>query len=138
MTTRSGSYPARRKPYRIIYQADTSWGIQNSRDAADYLLGMVGFLETTHVDALFWHNGFDIAAWVREELVDMIILGTGAIDIEVEAFKQLTIARTFHKPSTTKCVMSGPGRPNEPIESLEYLQGCEGRPYYLRRGGVLR
>tara|TARA_Y100000588_G_C14136134_1_gene873884 strand:- start:777 stop:1106 length:330 start_codon:yes stop_codon:yes gene_type:complete len=51
------SYPIRRKPYRIIYQADTSWGIANSRDVDDYLKGMVGFMDDTHVDALFWHDG---------------------------------------------------------------------------------
>lgn len=57
MNPNANSHPPRRKPYRIIYQADTSWGMQNSRDAADYLSGMVDFLDTTHVDALFWHDG---------------------------------------------------------------------------------
>jgi len=57
MSTSTKSYPPRHKPYRIIYQSDNSWGIQNSRDAADYLSGMVDFLDTTHVDALFWHDG---------------------------------------------------------------------------------
>ena len=51
------SYPQRLAPYRIIYNSDTSWCMQNSRDTADYVHGMVGFLETTHVDALFWHDG---------------------------------------------------------------------------------
>lgn len=53
----AATHPGRRRPYRLIYQADTSWAIQNSRDAADYLHGNVGFLETTRVDALFWHDG---------------------------------------------------------------------------------
>ena len=35
-------------------------------------------------------DGFDVAAWVAQDLVDIIILGSGAIDLEVEAFKQLT------------------------------------------------
>ena len=30
-------------------------------------------------------DGFEVAAWVKEDLVDMIVLGSGAIDIEVEA-----------------------------------------------------
>ena len=46
-----------RKPYRLIYNADTSWAMQNSLDTADYLHGMVGFLEGSGVDALFWHDG---------------------------------------------------------------------------------
>ncbi|MAE61749.1 MAG: hypothetical protein CMJ49_10390, partial [Planctomycetaceae bacterium] len=35
-------------------------------------------------------DGFDLSAWIDERLVDMIILGSGAIDIEVEAVKKLT------------------------------------------------
>ncbi len=54
---RNTTYPIRRKPYRIVYNADTSWVVQNSTDTADYLRGVAGFLETTHVDALFWHDG---------------------------------------------------------------------------------
>ena len=51
------TYPPRRKPYRVIYQSDTSWGLTNALDVDDYLHGMVGFLDDTHVDALFWHDG---------------------------------------------------------------------------------
>jgi len=48
---------SRRKPYRIIYQQDSSWGLANAVDVKDYLHGMCGFLRDTHVDALFWHDG---------------------------------------------------------------------------------
>jgi hypothetical protein len=51
------SYPTRHRPYKIIYNADTSWGMQNARNKEEYLLGVVGFLETVNVDALFWHDG---------------------------------------------------------------------------------
>ena len=47
----------RRKSYRIIYQSDTSWGLANSLDVDDYLKGILGFMEGTHVDALFWGDG---------------------------------------------------------------------------------
>ena len=47
----------RHKPYRVIYQADTSWRLPNSRDAHDYLHGIMGFIAETHVDAYFWHDG---------------------------------------------------------------------------------
>ena len=50
-------YPPRRKPYRLVYQSDTSGAIQNSRDVDDYLHGVVDFMDDTHVDALFWHDG---------------------------------------------------------------------------------
>ena len=54
---RNSNVPLRRKPYRIVYNSDTSWAMQNSRDTADYVNGMVGFLKKTKVDALFWHDG---------------------------------------------------------------------------------
>lgn len=34
-------------------------------------------------------NGFDLAAWIDKGLVDMIALGSGVIDIDVEAFRQI-------------------------------------------------
>jgi hypothetical protein len=34
-------------------------------------------------------DGFDVEAWVREGLVDILILGSGAIDIAIEEFKEL-------------------------------------------------
>jgi hypothetical protein len=34
-------------------------------------------------------DGFDVAAWIKEGLVDMIALGSGAKDIEIEEFKEL-------------------------------------------------
>lgn len=40
-------------------------------------------LEACHLD------GFDVAGWVREGLVDILILGSGAIDIAIEEFKAL-------------------------------------------------
>ena len=35
-------------------------------------------------------DGFDVPTWIKEHLVDMIALGSGARDIEVEEFKALT------------------------------------------------
>ncbi|MBG87857.1 MAG: hypothetical protein CMO80_13265 [Verrucomicrobiales bacterium] len=35
-------------------------------------------------------DGFEVKRWIDEGLVDMIILGSGVIDIDVGAFKQLT------------------------------------------------
>lgn len=55
--TEPGRVPVRRKPYRLVYQSDTSWGLANATDVADYLHGMFGFMEDTPVDALFWHDG---------------------------------------------------------------------------------
>ena len=34
-------------------------------------------------------DGFDVATWIRDGLVDIVILGSGAIDIEIEGFKML-------------------------------------------------
>jgi len=34
-------------------------------------------------------DGFDVAAWIKEGLVDILILGSGAIDIAIEEFKDL-------------------------------------------------
>jgi len=55
--TEQTSQPTRRKPYRLIYQMDPSATLYNSKDADDYLKGVVGFLEDSHVDALFWGDG---------------------------------------------------------------------------------
>ena len=35
-------------------------------------------------------DGFDVATWISEGLIDIIIMGSGAIDIEVAKFKELT------------------------------------------------
>ncbi len=45
------------RPYRIIFNMDSSGVLPASKDVDDYLLGIVDFLENTHVDALFWHDG---------------------------------------------------------------------------------
>lgn len=34
-------------------------------------------------------DGFDVATWLREGLIDILILGSGVIDIEVEEFREL-------------------------------------------------
>ena len=34
-------------------------------------------------------NGFDVETWLAEDLLDMLILSSGTIDIEVEAFRDL-------------------------------------------------
>ena len=34
-------------------------------------------------------DGFDVATWIKEEIIDIISMGSGAIDIEVEEFKKL-------------------------------------------------
>lgn len=34
-------------------------------------------------------DGFDVATWMKEGLVDVLILGSGVMDMEVEAFKRL-------------------------------------------------
>jgi hypothetical protein len=34
-------------------------------------------------------DGFDVPAWISEHLMDMVILGSGAIDIEIEPVKEL-------------------------------------------------
>ena len=44
-------------PYRLIYQMDSSGVLPASTDVNDYLKGIVGFLEGSHVDCLFWHDG---------------------------------------------------------------------------------
>ena len=41
-------------------------------------------------------DGFDVGTWIDERLIDMIILGSGAIDLEIEAFKQLTEGTGIH------------------------------------------
>jgi len=35
-------------------------------------------------------DGFDVKTWIQERLCDMIVLGSGTIDIDIPAFKQLT------------------------------------------------
>ena len=45
------------KPYRLIYQMDSSGVLPASTDVNDYLKGIVGFLEDSHIDCLFWHDG---------------------------------------------------------------------------------
>lgn len=45
------------KPYRIIYNMDSSDIIANSKDVDHYLTGIFEFLNGSHVDALFWHDG---------------------------------------------------------------------------------
>lgn len=34
-------------------------------------------------------DGFDVAAWIEQRLIDYVILGSGVMDIEVEEFKEL-------------------------------------------------
>ncbi len=34
-------------------------------------------------------NGFDVRTWIEQDLVDMVALGSGVMDIEVEEFQQL-------------------------------------------------
>ena len=45
------------KPYRLIYQMDSSGVLPAATDVNDYLKGIVGFLEDCHIDCLFWHDG---------------------------------------------------------------------------------
>ena len=45
------------KPYRNIYNMDSSGILMNSTGVEDYTKGVVGFLEDSHVDALFWMDG---------------------------------------------------------------------------------
>ena len=45
------------KPYRLIYQMDSSGVLPAATDVNDYLKGIVGFLEDSHIDCLFWHDG---------------------------------------------------------------------------------
>ena len=47
----------RRKPYRIIYNINTILALSNSLDVDDYINGIAGYLDDTHVDAVFWHDG---------------------------------------------------------------------------------
>ena len=48
--------PTRRKPYRLIYQMAPTATLNRTKDADDYLK-VFGFLEDSHVDALFWGDG---------------------------------------------------------------------------------
>ena len=43
--------------YRLIYQMDSSGVLPAATDVDDYLKGIVGFLEDSHIDCLFWHDG---------------------------------------------------------------------------------
>ena len=45
------------KCYRLIYQMDSSGVLPAATDVDDYLKGIVGFLEDSHIDCLFWHDG---------------------------------------------------------------------------------
>ena len=45
------------KSYRLIYQMDSSGVLPAATDVDDYLKGIVGFLEGSHIDCLFWHDG---------------------------------------------------------------------------------
>ena len=45
------------KSYRLIYQMDSSGVLPAATDVNDYLKGIVGFLEGSHTDCLFWHDG---------------------------------------------------------------------------------
>ena len=45
------------KPYCLIYQMDSSGVLPAATDVNDYLKGIVGFLEDSHIDCLFWHDG---------------------------------------------------------------------------------
>ena len=45
------------KSYRLIYQMDSSGVLPAATDVDDYLKGIVGFLEDSHIDCLFWHDG---------------------------------------------------------------------------------
>lgn len=54
---KQGTDRSPRKPYRLIYQMDTSGILPLSKTAEEYLKGVVNFLDDSHVDALFWHDG---------------------------------------------------------------------------------
>ena len=41
------------KPYRLIYQMDSGGVLPVSTNVVDYLNGIVGFLEGSHIDCLF-------------------------------------------------------------------------------------
>lgn len=45
------------KHYRLIYQMDSSGVLPAATDVDDYLKGIVGFLEGSRIDCLFWHDG---------------------------------------------------------------------------------
>ena len=45
------------KSYRLIYQMDSSGVLPAATDVDDYLKGIVGFLEDSHIGCLFWHDG---------------------------------------------------------------------------------
>jgi len=75
-------------------------------------------------------NGFDVRAWIARDLVDMIALGSGVMDIEVEEFKQLA---TEHGVYVYPCLYGWPSQYN-PISAelatglaLNYwAQGADG------------
>ncbi len=75
-------------------------------------------------------DGFDVRAWLEQDLVDMIALGSGVMDIEVEEFKQLA-AR--HGVYVYPCLYGWPSKYNPiPAElatglALNYwAQGADG------------
>lgn len=41
-------------------------------------------------------DGFDVPAWLQQGLVDMVVLGSGVMDIEVREFKELAAPRGVH------------------------------------------
>ncbi len=40
-------------------------------------------------------DGFDIKAWVEQNLVDILVLGTRSVDVDVEAFGEITTGRNI-------------------------------------------
>ncbi len=75
-------------------------------------------------------DGFDVRAWIEQDLVDMIALGSGVMDIEVEEFKQLA---SRHGVYVYPCLYGWPSKYNPiPAElatglALNYwAQGADG------------
>jgi len=52
-------------------------------------------------------NGLDVRAWVEQDLVDFIALGSGVIDIDVEDFKKITKRSNTH---VYPCIYGWPSR----------------------------
>lgn len=63
-------------------------------------------------------DGFDVATWIDRGLVDIVTLGSGVIDIEVEEFKKLAEGKNVH---VYPCLYGWPSRYN-PI-SAELASG---------------
>jgi len=75
-------------------------------------------------------DGFDVPTWISEHLVDMVILGSGAIDIEVEPVKQLAASTGI---KVYPCLYGWPSRyapiPSELARGLAlnyWHQGADG------------